>query len=274
MQKSIFMFPHLLLRLLVFGLITLTALGWKTQSGEESTPSHLENQPLVATFSIVAFDPATGDLGVAVQSKFFGVGTVVPWAKANVGAIATQSYANINYGPEGLALLEQNSHPETVIQNLTQADPGSAFRQVGVMDAKGRASSFTGDKCNAWAGHIVGPNFAVQGNLLAGQSVVEHMARAFRESSLIGGTELADWLMAALIAGQDAGGDKRGRQSAALLVVRENAGYGGINDRYIDLRVEDHPTPILELHRLLEIHKNFYRKAHENKPERKPALPR
>ena len=237
-------------------------------SEEKAPESKQDEQPLVATFSIVGFDPLTGDLGVAVQSKFFGVGTVVPWAKANVGAVATQSYANITYGPKGLSLLEQNFHPSSAIKLLTKSDDKNEYRQVGMIDAQGRASSFTGSKCNEWAGHIVGPNFAVQGNLLAGQPVVEDMAKAFEKSSDLPGTELADWLMASLQAGQEAGGDKRGRQSAALLVVRANAGYAGVNDRYIDLRVEDHETPITELRRLLEIHKQFYKRAHENKPQR------
>ncbi|MDC0325699.1 DUF1028 domain-containing protein [bacterium] len=263
-------FQSSLSSLVIWAFILPASLNWQVLSDEASTASKENLEPLVATFSIVAFDPATGDLGVAVQSKFFGVGTVVPWAKANVGAIATQSYANITYGPNGLGLLEQNIHPEAAMKQLTESDPNNAYRQVGMIDARGRASSFTGSKCNAWAGHIVGPYFAIQGNLLAGQSVVEDMAKAFQESSQLSGTELADWLMVALKAGQDAGGDKRGRQSAALLVVRENAGYSGINDRYIDLRVEDHKTPIIELNRLLQIHKQFYRQAHENKPQRKP----
>ena len=254
---------------------TLLALIWLQGPliGEDAS-SKIENvhPPLVATFSIVGFDPETGDLGIAVQSKFFGVGTVVPWAKANVGAVATQSYANINYGPEGLELLEKKFHPETVITQLTEADPNGAFRQVGMIDAQGRSSSFTGSKCNGWAGHVVGPNFAAQGNILAGQSVIERMAIAFQKSSRIPGTELGDWLMDSLKAGQEAGGDKRGRQSAALLVVRENAGYSGANDRYIDLRVEDHKTPILELDRLLEIHKQFYKNAHTKKPKRKTPV--
>ena len=141
-------------------------------------------QPLIATFSVVAFDPLSGDLGVAVQSKFFGVGTVVPWAKANVGAVATQSYANITYGPEGLSLLEQNIHPKVALMQLTNSDNDNAYRQVSMIDASGRTSSFTGSRCNDWAGHIAGPNFAVQGNLLAGQAVVEDMAEAFETSSI------------------------------------------------------------------------------------------
>jgi uncharacterized Ntn-hydrolase superfamily protein len=209
----------------------------------------------------VAFDPGTGDLGVAVQSKFFGVGSVVPWARAKVGAIATQSYANTTYGPEGLKLLESGRSPEQVIERLTRADPRRAVRQVGVIDSRGRAAAFTGDECLPWAGHLVGTNFAVQGNLLAGEAVVRAMAEAFDNARRQPDTELADWLVAALTAGESAGGDKRGRQSAALLVVRDHGGYGGQNDRFVDLRVEDHPEPIEELSRLLELHKRFYRRT-------------
>jgi uncharacterized Ntn-hydrolase superfamily protein len=221
-----------------------------------------EGEPVVATFSIVAFDPVTGDLGVAVQSKFFGVGTVVPFAKAGVGAIATQSYANIEYGPEALALLEQGKSPSEVMQQITEADSGRARRQVGIVDARGKVAAFTGAECHEWAGHIEGTNFCVQGNILAGKEVVEAMAGAFVGARSTEGTELADWLTSALAAGQAAGGDKRGQQSAALLVVRRNGGYDGKNDRFIDLRVEDHPKPIDELSRLLSIHKQFYKRAH------------
>ncbi|HEY0550540.1 MAG TPA: DUF1028 domain-containing protein [Verrucomicrobiae bacterium] len=224
--------------------------------------------PIVATFSIVGFDPATGDLGVAVESKFFGVGSVVPWAKAKVGAIATQSSANITYGPEGLSLLESGKSAKETLNQLTGADSGRDNRQAGIVDAKGGAASFTGERCNAWAGHIEGTNFCVQGNILAGEEVVKAMARAYETARAVEGSELADWLMAALESGQQAGGDKRGRQSAALLVVREKGGYSGRNDRYIDLRVEDHAEPIQELSRLLGIHKKFYAGAHRNKPKR------
>ncbi len=224
--------------------------------------------PVVATFSVVGFDPATDDLGVAVQSKFFGVGSVVPWAKAKVGAIATQSYANTSYGPDGLALLESGKNAKETLQQLTEADSGRDQRQAGVVDAQGRAASFTGAKCNAWAGHIEGTNFCVQGNILTDEGVVKAMASAFEKARGVTNSELADWLMAALDAGQQAGGDKRGKQSAALLVVREKGGYAGQNDRYVDLRVEDHPEPIQELNRLLELHKKFYAGAHKNKPRR------
>lgn len=224
--------------------------------------------PPVATFSIVAFDPDTGDLGVAVQSKFFGVGSVVPWAKANVGAIATQSYANTSYGPDGLALLASGKGARTTLTQLTAADAKRDSRQVGVVDAQGRSASFTGAKCHGWAGHFEGTNFCVQGNILTGDEVVKAMAAAYEKARQTPGSGLADWLMAALDAGQHAGGDKRGRQSAALLVVRERGGYDQGNDRFVDLRVEDHPEPIQELARLLELHKKFYAGTHKNKPRR------
>jgi uncharacterized Ntn-hydrolase superfamily protein len=227
--------------------------------------------PPVATFSVVAFDPDTGELGVAVESKYFGVGTVVPWAKAKVGAIATQSYANVAYGADGLALLQAGKTAKEAVQQLTDADEGRALRQLGIVDARGNSASFTGAKCNPWAGHHEGKHFCVQGNLLTGEDVVEAMATAFEKARRADGSELADWLMASLAAGQAAGGDKRGQQSAALLVVREQGGVGGANDRYIDLRVEDHPDPIKELARLLDIHKKFYAKAHKDRPKPKPS---
>ena len=220
----------------------------------------------IHTFSMVGFDPATGDLGVAVQSKFFGVGTVVPWAKAKVGAIATQSYANIDYGPDGLRLLEAGHTAEETLQLLTSQDRQHPRRQVGIVDAQGRAASYSGEECNPWAGHHVGKNFCAQGNLLAGEEVIPAMVAAYQKAQAEEGSELADWLMAALQAGQAAGGDKRGQQSAALVVVREGGGYGRRNDRYIDLRVEDHAQPIGELARLLAIHKEFYARAHARKP--------
>jgi len=219
----------------------------------------------VATYSIVAFDPRTGDLGVAVQSKFFGVGSVVPWAKAKVGAIATQSYANTTYGPEGLKLLESGKKPQDVIKRLTAADKQREVRQVGIIDAKGRAAAFTGKECLDWAGHFVGANFSVQGNILAGEQVIRAMAEAYLAAQQKPDTELADWLAAALAAAEKAGGDKRGRQSAALLVVREHGGYGRFNDRFADLRVEDHPEPVEELARLLQLHKRFYSRAKSGK---------
>jgi uncharacterized Ntn-hydrolase superfamily protein len=186
---------------------------------------------------------------VAVQSKFFGVGAVVPWVEAGTGAIATQAYANTSLGPRGLELLRQGQSPEDVARQLLDIDPEKQFRQLGIVDAKGRSHNFTGDRCVEWAGALAGDNFSVQGNLLVSQATVEAMARTFRESS----GELAERLLAALEAGQHAGGDARGRQSAALCVARKNGGYGGYNDRYVDLRVDDHPNPIAELRRLLDV---------------------
>lgn len=203
----------------------------------------------VSTFSIVAFDPESGDLGVAVESKFFAVGPVVPFAAAGVGAVATQSYANTSYGPRGLEMLREGRAAEEVITALTESDEGREVRQVGIVDAQGASATFTGDSCLQWAGGRTGPGYAVQGNILAGPAVVDSMAEAFEAT----GGDLATRMVAALAAGQAAGGDARGRQSAALLVVREGGGYGGYNDRYIDLRVDDHPTPIAELQRLLDI---------------------
>jgi uncharacterized Ntn-hydrolase superfamily protein len=241
---------------------------WRRKAGEDAR-APVSKTPPVTTFSIVAFDPKTGEHGVAVQSKFFGVGTVVPWAKAKVGAIATQSYANVAYGSDGLALLAAGKTAKAALNALTETDPQRDLRQVGIVDAQGNCASFTGPKCNGWAGHIEGSNFCAQGNLLAGEEVVKAMAAAFEAARQKEGLELADWLMAALEAGQAAGGDKRGQQSAALLVVRDKGGYSGVNDRYIDLRVEDHAQPIKELARLLEIHKKFYAGARARRPAKK-----
>ncbi|WP_043097229.1 DUF1028 domain-containing protein [Kallotenue papyrolyticum] len=208
---------------------------------------------LIATFSIVARDPQNGDLGVAVASKFLAVGSVVPWAQANVGAIATQALANIRYGPDGLALLARGLSAQEVLQELLAADEQREHRQVGIVDREGRAAAFTGRECVPWAGHLLGEGFCCQGNILAGEAVVQRMADAFRATA----GELAERLVAALEAGQAAGGDRRGRQSAALYVAREGGSYGGLLDRYIDLRVDDHPDPIVELRRLLALHR-FY----------------
>ena len=220
----------------------------------------------VATFSIVGFDPRTGDLGVAVQSKFFAVGSVVPWAKAGVGAIATQSYANVSYGPDGLELLADGKSARETVSTLTSADRNKQRRQLGIVDAKGNSASFTGSDCHDWAGHIEKPIFCAQGNILTGKEVVDTMASSFEQSQKQAKGGLCDWLADALMAGQDAGGDSRGRQSAALLVVRKKGGYGGGNERFIDLRVDDHKTPIAELRRLLQLHKNLFKRAHANPP--------
>ncbi len=222
----------------------------------------------VATFSIVGFDPRTGDLGVAVQSKFFAVGSVVPWAKAGVGAIATQSYANVTYGPEGLERLTKGQTARETLKALTSIDKDRRLRQLGIVDARGNSASFTGGGCHDWAGHIEKPNFCTQGNILTGKEVVDAMATSFEQSQKKGNGRLCNWLVDALMVGQDAGGDSRGRQSAALLVVRKNGGYAGGNDRFIDLRVDDHKTPIIELHRLLTLHKKIHKHAHEHPPKR------
>ena len=207
----------------------------------------------VETFSIVGYDAETGDLGIAVQSKFFAVGSVVPWAEAGVGAIATQSWANTTYGPNGLKLLKSGLSAKQTLERLIADDPGRATRQVGIVDTKGNVANYTGDECNEWAGAVSGKHYTAQGNILAGEDVVKAMGKAFEETE----GELADKLTAALFAGQKKGGDTRGQQSAALLVVREQGGYGGFNDRYIDLRVDDAEKPIEELQRLLEIHKQW-----------------
>jgi uncharacterized Ntn-hydrolase superfamily protein len=202
------------------------------------------------TFSIVAADPAAGDWGVAVASKFPCVGAVVPWAKAGVGAVATQSWANTSFGPEGLALMASGLPGEEALARLLEEDDGREDRQVGVVDTVGGVATFTGSKCMDWAGGVTGRGFAAQGNILVGEQVVADMSRAFA------GTEgdLCDRLLAALLAGDRAGGDRRGRQSAALLVVREGGGYEGRNDRHIDLRVDDHPEAPRELARVFDVY--------------------
>jgi len=219
------------------------------------------HQKLVATFSIVAFDPETGDLGVAVQSKFPNVRAVVPWAKAGVGAVATQSFANTSYGSRGLKLMENGASAEEAMRILTSSDEQREQRQAGIVDASGRSANFTGKECFNWAGGITGKNFAVQGNVLAGKAVVEGIARAFQETK----GPLAERLIAALESGQKAGGDRRGMQSAALLVVRKGGGYGGYTDNFIDISVYDNPDPIAELRRCYNLHKlSFFRTEEKN----------
>lgn len=216
--------------------------------------SFIKDTKPISTFSIVGFDPENGDLGIAVQSKFFAVGAVVPWAEAGVGAIATQSWANTTYGPRGLQLLKIGLSAEQTLEHLIKDDNDRESRQVGIVDASGNVSHFTGDECNSWAGAFSGQHYTTQGNILTGEDVVEAMGKVFEETN----GELADKLLAGLIAGQEKGGDKRGQQSAALLVVRKNGGYGGFNDRYIDIRVDDADKPIQELQRLLQIHRQFF----------------
>jgi uncharacterized Ntn-hydrolase superfamily protein len=215
---------------------------------------------IVATFSIVAFDPETDALGVAVQSKFLAVGSVVPWASAGIGAVATQAMANYNYGPNGLELMARGETADDTIEELISADEDREYRQIGVVDAGGRAATFTGSECFEWAGGVTGEHYAAQGNILVGGETVEAMARTYTETR----GDLGARLLAALDAGQVAGGDSRGKQSAALLVVREGGGYGGDNDRVADLRVDDHPDPIRELMRIRDLHTLYFG---ETKPE-------
>ncbi len=209
---------------------------------------------VVATFSIAAFDPETDSLGIAVQSKFLAVGSIVPWARAGVGAVATQAMANYNYGPRGLDLMSQGRSAQETVEAMIAADEEREHRQLGVVDAEGRAATFTGSECFEWAGGITGEHYAAQGNILVGRQTVEAMAKTFEGTS----GDLARRLLAALDAGQQAGGDSRGRQSSALLVVREGGGYGGDNDRVMDLRVDDHPEPIRELIRLRGLHTLYF----------------
>ena len=208
---------------------------------------------LVSTFSIVAFDPKTKDLGVAVQSRYFSVGTAVPWARAGVGAVATQSFVNVSYGPRGLRLLKKGLSVREVVEKLTRKDKGREYRQLGVMDAKGNAAAYTGEKCLRWAGSKIGKNYTAQGNILASREVVANMGRRFETAK----GDLAAKLVAALEGGEEAGGDARGRQSAALLVVGKQKGRTGYGDRLVDLRVEDHPDPTAELKRLLNLHRVY-----------------
>jgi uncharacterized Ntn-hydrolase superfamily protein len=207
----------------------------------------------IATFSIVGYDPETEELGIAVASKFLAVGAVVPWAKAGAGAVATQSYANTTYGPEGLKLMASGLDAPNALDNLVNADEDRERRQVGMVDARGVSATFTGKECIAWAGGKAGKYYACQGNILVGEETVNAMAETFETTE----GELAVRLIRALKAGEDAGGDSRGKQSAALLVVKEGGGYLGLNDRYIDLRVDDHPRPIDELMRILDIQLSY-----------------
>jgi uncharacterized Ntn-hydrolase superfamily protein len=207
--------------------------------------------PARATFSIAAYDSVTQELGVAVQSRAFSVGMAVPWAEAGVGAIATQASTNETFGPAGLDLLRSGKPAPEVMRTLLDADSGSAHRQLGIVDARGRSANFTGTQCSNWAGGVTGPGYAIQGNILAGEAVVKGMERAFLDTK----GELAERLLVALVAGQAAGGDKRGMESAAIVVVRPSDQYPEYRYRYVDLRVEDHKDPINELirvYRLLE----------------------
>jgi uncharacterized Ntn-hydrolase superfamily protein len=208
---------------------------------------------IITTFSIVAADLATGDLGIAVASKFLACGAVVPWASAGAGAVATQSFANTAYGPDGLRMMRDGLSARDALARLLADDPDRDLRQVGLVDARGGAAAHTGPGCHAWAGHHVGDGFACQGNILVGQETVDAMAAAFRAAN----GELSGRLVSALAAGDSAGGDRRGKQASAIYVVRSKGGYGGMNDVLVDLRVDDHPEPVTELRRLLEL-RNLY----------------
>jgi uncharacterized Ntn-hydrolase superfamily protein len=207
----------------------------------------------VATFSIVAADVARGEWGIAVASRFLAVGAVVPWARAGAGAVATQSYANTTFGPAGLDLMQHGLPAQQALERLLAADAGRAQRQLGMVDSTGHAATFTGAECFAWAGGRTGPGYACQGNILTGPQVVERMAETFESTS----GELALRLFAALAAGDRAGGDSRGRQSAALQVVKPSGGYAGFNDRALDLRIDDAPNPIPRLRQLIELHQLY-----------------
>jgi uncharacterized Ntn-hydrolase superfamily protein len=208
----------------------------------------------IATYSIAACDLDAGQWGVATQSKFLAVGSVVPWAEPQVGAIATQAYANPRYGSEGLGLLREGLSAEEVVQRLTAADDGRDQRQLGVVDREGRSASFTGAECLEWAGGRTGPCYAAQGNILVSAATVDAIAETFESSK---GT-LAERLLDCLDAAQAAGGDRRGQQSAALLVVEQDGGYAKLSDTIVELRVEDHELPLTELRRLYRLHEALF----------------
>jgi uncharacterized Ntn-hydrolase superfamily protein len=215
-------------------------------------------EPLVATYSLCACDLDAGQWGVVTQSKFLAVGSIVPWAEPEVGAIATQSFANARYGLDGLALLRQGHSAEEVVERLTAADPDRELRQLGVVDAAGGAATFTGSGCHAWAGGRTGLGFAAQGNILVSEATVDGLAASFIGTA---GKPLADRLLLALEAAEAAGGDRRGRQSSAILVVERDGGYAGLSDAVVDLRVDDHPEPIRELRRIYGIHERLFGKT-------------
>jgi uncharacterized Ntn-hydrolase superfamily protein len=212
-------------------------------------------EPVVATYSIAACDLEAAQWGVAVQSKFLAVGSVVPWAEPFAGAIATQSYANPRYGPDGLALLRKGRSATEVVEALTAADPGRTERQVGVVDGAGRAATFTGEGCHEWAGGRTGAGYAAQGNILVSGATVDALAATFESNSHL---ELAERLLECLAAAQAAGGDRRGQQSASLLVVEKDGGYAKLSDTLVELRVDDHERPIAELQRLFELHTELF----------------
>lgn len=262
---------HIAATVAVTAVLVSTAAGWIA-----TTPKNTDKNPLVSTFSIVGYDAETGDLGIAVQSKFPNLRPIVPWAKAGVGAVATQSFAELDYGIKGLELMENGATAEEALQIILRDDDGRQQRQVGMVDAHGNAATWTGTECFDWAGGrigqaegaaaasgpgvvVTGQGYTAQGNILVSEETVAAMAAAYEATE----GELADRLMAALIAGGKAGGDQRGEQSAALLVVREGAGYDGL-DNFIDISVYDHQTPIAELDRLYRLNNLYFT---QSKPE-------
>src|SRR6266516_2119411 len=214
--------------------------------------------PIVATFSIAACDLEASQWGVAVESKFLAGGSVVSWAEPGIGAIATQAYANPRYGPDGLAFLRRGASADETLERLTQADGGREHRQLGIVDRKGRGATFTGSECNDWAGGRTGPGYAAQGNILVSGGTVDALAETFESST---GRPLAERLLDCLAAAQAAGGDSRGQQSAAILVVQRDGGYAGLSDTLVDLRVDDHERPIEELRRLYGLHDAIFGKT-------------
>jgi uncharacterized Ntn-hydrolase superfamily protein len=212
-------------------------------------------EPVVATYSIVACDLEARQWGVAVQSKFLAVGSVVPYAEAEIGAVATQSFANPRYGPDGLELLREGLSAEEAVERLTAADEGRAERQVGIVDSEGRAATYTGGECLDWAGGRTGAGYTAQGNILVGEETVAALATTFEEN---GRLPLVQRLLECLVAAQAAGGDRRGQQSASVLVVQRDGGYAGLSDVLVDLRVDDHERPIQELRRIYALHQRLF----------------
>ena len=212
------------------------------------------------TFSIVAFDPADRTWGVAVASKFPAVGAVVPFARADAGAVATQSFANTSYGPRGLEMMAKGLSADVALKKLLEEDPEKELRQVGLVDEQGHAATFTGSGCFSWAGGLIGNGYACQGNILAGEQVVKALEGGFLKTE----GDLSTRLYAALLAGDRAGGDRRGRQSAAIYVVKAGAGYAGFNDRWMDYRVDDHQDPVPQLGKLIEMHHLYFDKSDES----------
>lgn len=221
---------------------------------QRTTPRSSKSEPMIATFSIAARDPLTGDLGVVVASKFLAVGAYVPTARAGVGAIASQAAGNATFGPRALAILSEGGSPAACAEEFRATDPGIETRQFGIVTAGGESLTFSGAECHAWAGGLSGENFAAQGNILTGPEVVDAMVAGLERLDL----PFPERLLAGLAAADAAGGDSRGRQSAALLVVSEGRGFGGHTDRWIDLRVDDHQSPVEELGRLLALHREFF----------------